>query len=217
MNNTKSAILLATLLVASISLTGCNILGWMAAPYGSDIEITEVTAQYTKLKDKSVAVLVAADDSILFMYPDARFRVSHMISQRLSENIDSITLMKPKDVKEFQRENPYWHTSAYPDLLDAVGTDAIIIIELNQYRTHEPGNNHQWRGSVAGTVTLIDAGAPDPSEAVFHQIVRNQFPEDSKVGALDSNDVAIQQGMNTLFSRDAAGLFYDHEVKRLKK
>ena len=217
MNNSKKFFGLITMVSVCALLGGCNIFGWMAAPWGSDVDIKEVPAQYTQLKDKSVAVLVAADIGILAQHKDAPYRVTSIVSQRLAMGIESLDLMKPNLVRHFQNKNQNWYTTKYENLLKAVGTDAIIIIELTEYRTHEPGNKYQWQGVIAGTVTLIDSQASDPSEAVFQQVVRNTFPENTKVGVLDADEVRIQQGMNSLFARDAAGLFFDHEVKTMKK
>ncbi|WP_145079086.1 hypothetical protein [Poriferisphaera corsica] len=210
--NNRTKLMGVMLMVAGLmTMGGCNIIGWMAAPYGSDESVIEVKAEYTKLEGKKIAVLVAASDEILYKYNEAILRTSRAITARMAENMPSIRVMDPTTVLAYQRNNPFWSTSGYENLIDALNVDAVVVVDLSEYRTHEPGNKYQWKGIVAGHVTVAEG-----NEAVFAQTVRAEFPEDSKVGVLDSSDEKIQLGMLSIFSRDAAGLFYDHEIVRKK-
>ncbi|QQE12843.1 hypothetical protein JD969_05095 [Planctomycetota bacterium] len=217
MNNWAKMLAIFSLLLVVGLNSGCNIIGWMAAPYGSDIEEIDKTAEYTGLEGKHIAVLVAATDDILFRHQDAMLRTSRAMSGRLADNIESLKVMAPSDVIDFQMNNPYWNMSGYANLIDSLGVDAIVVVDLSEYRTHEPGNMYQWKGIVAANVTVAAKNGDVPGQALFSQIIRAEYPEDSKVGVIDSDSNAIQLGMLSIFSRDAAGLFYDHTVVRKTK
>ena len=217
MNNNTARVLTAFVLLLTLSLlSGCNIIGWLAAPWGAESETIEYEAQYNKLHGKSIAVLVSANQEILGQHSTALIQTSRAVSERIADNMSDVKVMNPVEVIDWQKNNPYWYIAAYSDVLEGLGVDAVIVINLSEFRTHEPGNKYQWQGVMSGSVTVADATAPDPDDATFYQTVRAQFPEDSKVGVLDSKEEAILLGMRSLFSRDAAGFFYDYSITKKK-
>lgn len=196
---------------------GCLALALLALPACSHldkVERYEVEAQYTGLENKSIAVFVSADEFLLYRHPQVRLKVGRAIAARLQENLDSVRVMHPDEVDAYQDENPYWQTMMYSDLIDKVGTDAIVFVDLVNYQLHEPGNRWEKRGSVTANIGVIEKNAPDADDFTFYNTVSNVFPEEFEYGIINEDDAAIELGLITLFSRDAAGLFYDHVVER---
>ena len=204
------------LLAAVWASAGCNAMRWMSTPLWPDYDEYDVEAQYRGLEGKTVAVMVAAHEHILFRHPKASIDVCRAISQRLVENLGTVTVVDPKQVISYQDNNPYWDRIPYDKLIARMGVQRIVLIELDDYRTHEPGNAHIWHGRISANVGVIADDAEDPDGFVFYTSVAAQFPEESKVGVVDSDASRIRLGMHTIFSRDAAGLFYDHTVKKPK-
>jgi hypothetical protein len=201
-----------TLSLLCLALSGCNMIGYAGqALRGDNIKI-DVEAQYRGLENKSVAVIVAADEYTMFHYPGAQLGVARAVSARLADNMPSVAVTDPQEVVQFQKDNPFWVTARYSELVEQLGVDAVILIDLVEYRTREPGNAHVWTGLITGNVGLIEKDAESPDNFTFFSTVRAQFPEDQKVGVLNTDDATIQLGMHSIFSRDAAGLFYDHTV-----
>lgn len=196
---------------------GCAPLGFLASGFEKDTKKVQREAQYPGLVDGNVAVMVVADEYTLFHFPEAPLSVCRAVSARLADNIDSLTVMDPQLVMDYQADNPYWHAVPYNELIDNLHVDAIVLIDLIEYRTHEPGNAHVWQGVITGNVGVIEKHTADPDNFVFYTTVTANFPEDNPVGLLDSDDQTVQLGMLSLFSRDAGGLFYDHEVTVKKK
>jgi len=200
------------ILVAGTSvLPGCNILGWAANAVGGGKRSVKVEARYTKLDHHSIAVMVAASDITLFHYPDAPYRVSQAVSRHLADHLKKVTLMDPHQVIRFQRDNPYWTAMRYGRLIKKMHVDRLVLIDLIDYRTHEPGNTHVWKGVIDANVGVVSAAAADPDNFVFYQHVRIEFPPDTTVGVVDSNNQTMQLGMVTYFAERAAGLFYTHK------
>ena len=217
MNNNTARVLTLFLLLLSVSfISGCNVVGWLAAPWGKDTEKIEYKAQYNKLHGKNIAVLVSADQEILGQHSTALIQTSRAVSERIADNMPDVMVMNPTEVIKYQRENPYWYIAPYEEVLDGLGVDAVVIVNLSEFRTHEPGNKYQWQGVMAGSVTVADKSALDPNDATFYQTVRVEFPEGSKVGVLNSSEQAIMLGMRSLFSRDAAGFFFDYSITKKK-
>src|SRR5690606_24234076 len=107
----------------------------------------------------------------------------------------------------------YWSTLAFDDLIEKLGTQRVVLIDLIEYRTHEPGNAHVWQGLISANVGVIEAEATDPDRMAYSETIGSKFPENSDIGMLNSDDQTIELGMLSLFSRDAAGLFYDHQIE----
>jgi len=176
-------------------------------------KMVDVQAEYLGLDDQRVAVMVAADSHMLYQYPDAPLNVCKAVTSRLTKNIPGITTTIPDEIARFKTDNPYWTNLPYGQLTEKLGVDKIVLIDLIEYQTHEPGNAHLWQGLITGNVGVIAHDAADPDNFVFHNTVSAQFPEASTVGVIDSDDETIQLGMVFLFAKRAAGLFYDHQVE----
>jgi len=202
-----------------VALLGCLAFGLFALPACSHLDRVErydVKAQYRGLENKSIAVFVSADEFLLYRHPQVRLKVGRAVAARLQENLAGAQVMHPEAVATYQDQNPYWQTMMYSDLIEQVGTDAIVFIDMVNYQLHEPGNRWEKRGSVTANVGVIEANAPDADDFTFYNTVSNVFPEDIEYGIINEDDAAIELGLITLFSRDAAGLFYDHIVERNK-
>jgi hypothetical protein len=205
------AVAVLTLCLAWISLTGCEAAGWLTEGVIGREKKVNVEAQYRGLDNKSVAVVVAADDRTLYGYPMAPLRVSQAISAQLAVYVPGVRLADPRQIVEFQYNNPHWSTLPYEDLLKRFKVDRLILVDLTHYSTHEPGNKYVWQGQVVANVSVAEADRKDPNHLAFATAVSAKFPEDSVVGVLDSDDEAMQKGMLDLFSRNVVRLFHDHQ------
>lgn len=198
------------LLVPLLGAGGCNYMRWLSAPFWPDETKKKVPAQYTEMEGQSVAVIVAADEFLLHRYPTAPAEVGRAISERMVANLEEVQMMDPGKVAKYLDEHPYWDVTPYGNLLKALEVDRIVFVELIEYRTHEPGNAHVWQGMIAGHVGVLSAEADDIDDFVFYTTIRAEFPENSEFGVVNSSDEEIRLGMHSLFSRDAAGLFYEY-------
>jgi hypothetical protein len=199
------------LLLAISAMPGCSLVGFGAQVF--DGETTrQVDARYTNLTGQRVAVLVAASDNTLFQHPQARQVITKTISRRLAENVKNISLMNPEQVIDYQVANPYWHTLPYSDVLEKLEVDRIVLVDLVDYRTHEPGNDHVYRGLISANVGVLEADAVEPDNFAFRRQVRVQYPTDSKVGVVNADEQTIELATVKRFTDQAAGLFYNHET-----
>ncbi len=206
-------LLLYVMLWATMWLSGCNIVAWGAQAFRDDDKPVPVAAEYLDMPGNRIAVLVAADDMILYRFPSSTFRVTEAVSRRIATNLPDTSVTLPREIVEFQRDNPYWITTIPGRLIDQLGVDRLVVVDLSEYRTNEAGNANVWQGTVAGTVSVYEADAEDPNNRVFEKTVRVDFPDDSKIGVVSETQtqLTIEAAMLEIFSLRAAGLFYDHE------
>ncbi len=194
-----------TWLVTCIPLAGCAMPG--------EKKLVDVKAEYLGLANQKVAVMSAADAHLLHLYPQAPTLVSQAVSKRIARHVPGVTLIIPKELAAFLKANPYWANLPYSQLVDKLGVDKVVLIDLIEYQTHEPGNAYVWQGLITANIGVIDAHAADPDNLVYQNTVSVRFPEKSSVGIVDADHESIQLGMLYLFGKKAGGLFYDHQIE----
>lgn len=204
--------LTACLILLAAMVPGCGPLAWIAQGAAGGKRTYQVKAQYLGLANQKVAVMVAADEYTLFQAPGAPLKVSRAVSAKIATHVPGVEIVPPQEVIDFQLKHPYWSAVPYSELTEDLGVDRIVLIDLIEYRTHEPGNAHVWQGVITGEVGVVEARGEDPDNFAFSTVVRARFPQDSAIGLVNSDDQTIELGMLVTFARDAAGLFYDHEV-----
>jgi hypothetical protein len=199
------------LLVAVLALNaiGCAQIFGLFRPLDGERKV-EVEGRYKKLDNQHVAVMVAASDKILVNYPRARPALTRSISQALAKNVKGISLMNPDEVIRYQQENQYWHTLPYGQLIDRMDVDVLVLVDLVEYQTHEPGNRHEFRGVINANVNVIDADAQDSDKLVFNTQVGVQYPRNSQIPLINRDQETVESKTVKRFTRRAAGLFYDH-------
>lgn len=204
------------LLIALMMAPGCAIGGWLADGVGGGGQRVKVEADYLDLEGHSVAVLVSADQQTLFYSPQARGRVVREVSTGIAEHVPETTLTDPRQITEFQRANDYWTTMRASRLLEQLEVERLVLIDLVEYRTHEPGNRHVWRGQVTGNVAVHAADADDPDNPDYYRTVSVSYPQDNGIGVVneDTDRETIELAMVKVFGRNVVRLFHHHEVRR---
>jgi len=210
MSQANRGLSLGCLTVLLLLCTGCQ------AMQREKKKMIDVSAEYMGLDGQKVAVMVAADELLLYGYPQAPIQLCRAVTGKIAVNVPDVNVTIPAEIIRFQKENPYWQNIRYSELVKKMGVDKIVLIDLVEYRTHEPGNAHLWQGIITANVGVLDALAEDPDNFVFYNTVEVRFPEKSSVGLVNSDDESIQLGMLILFARDAGGLFYDHQAEAPK-
>jgi hypothetical protein len=192
-------------------LSGCQLFGYIAKPFEGEPAKTEYSARYTDLADRRVTVLVAASDAVRYRFPRAVPLVTEAVTQNLSANVEGLALTDPAATLEYEKQNPYWATFPPSRLLGQFQTDRLIILDLSEYRVHEPGNVNLWQGRIEASVSVYAIEAEDSDNSVFNARVSGGFPENTTTGLPKGDADTIQLGMIANFARQAARLFHDYK------
>ena len=212
----SSALPLISLILACglACLVGCQPTAWLAGAVIGEERTVDVKAEYRGLDQKKIAVLVAAPNQVLFEYPRAPLNVCRAASGRIAADIPGAKLSDPQQIIAFQRKNPQWLGVPTGQLIERLNVERLVMIDLAEYSTHEPGNAHLFRGIVVGQVTVTEARRENSNNAAYSQVVSAHFPEDRPLGLLEEDADTIELGMIELFARRVSGLFHDHKVVR---
>lgn len=214
-NNTRRCRLpAAALLCIVVACGGCEIFGFAAhvVTGGESSRTVTIPAEYTGLEQKSVAVLVWADEYTQFEYPQAAGETCRELSLQLAVNIPGIKIIDPDQVRQFQADNPFWNTLPYSQLLDRLHVDRLVCVDLVRFSLHEPGNNHVWQGSVLANVGVAEAEGDGNNNLAYTSTLQAQFPEGQSIGLTDSDPQTVQLGLLRAFGRQVLDRFRDHNV-----
>ena len=201
-------------IVVSI-MAGCEAVGFFAQGVaGGDPPPIRVTAEYDGLSNQTVAVLVNADLGTLYEHPNCQLEVGLALSRELAANVAGIKIINPNQIVEFQRRNLYWHTLTYPELAKRLNVTRLVLVEIVDYRTHEPGNVNIWQGVIAGQIGVVEADGDKPKDQIYGASVTVRYPEDRPVGILDANEATILKAVLDRFAKKAGEKFHEHEEPR---
>jgi len=204
----------AALLAAGAAFTaaaGCAGPGYLAYALQGDTRKVDVEAEYRGLDNKTVAVIVAGDPYVESQYPTAVKSTTQAVTGDIVQAVPGVRVTDPRKVAKYVEDHPYWITLPPGEVREALGVERLVVVELSEYRTNEPGNAYLWQGAIAATVNVLEEGNGD--DFSYRQYVEARFPEDSTIGVTNADPQSIQLGMLTLFAEKVAGLFHDHTIE----
>ena len=146
----KKYIVLSLLLSMCLLIAGCEAVGMVAYAIGGE-QKENVQAQYRGLENSRFAVLVAADENTLYQSPEAPHAICTALTRELATRVPGAIAVPPKQMIEYQNQNPYWTTSPYDKILAKLDVDELVIVDIVQYQIHDKGNASVWRGTAVAT------------------------------------------------------------------
>lgn len=200
----------ALLACMAVLFAGCN------GPGSMNQQVIDVKAQYLDLANRSVAIVVSMSDFTEFKYPQAKQMVTEEIARRIQASVPGVTLTSPGEIIAWQKENAYWTTRPPSMLIKQLKVERLVLVEIGEYRTHEPGDKHVLRGVISASVNIVEAEADDPDNFVASFTKHVMYPEagESKIGRIGDDEALIETRTQIRFCETTAGLFYDHQIVR---
>lgn len=211
----RSVLACGLLGLAAVVAGGCEAAGFVAYTVaGGEGAKIKVEAEYKGLQEQRVAVLVSADAGLLYRHPNAQLEIGTAVSESIAANVAGVTVIDPADIVAFQQRNIYWSTATYSQLADRLGVSRLVMIEMREYRLHDPGNTVMYRGVASSRIEVAEADAPDPDTPVYATEVSIAYPPNRPEGVPEANPATIRKGLIDAFSRAVVGKFYDHKEPR---
>lgn len=196
-------------------LSGCQI----AALVGGIAEnahrsgSTEYPADYVGLEGKSYAVIVSADRLIEADHPGITTRLTQIIDRDLHANAGASAHIPPARLLSFLYANPQWQALPRGELGELLGVDRLIVIELVEYRLHEPGNRYTWEGVASGIVEVYEVDSAVPDDPMYEHTMVISFPDRSGVLEEELPKNVVTSELSRRFGQRVAWLFFAHEEK----
>jgi hypothetical protein len=202
-------------LVAGVVGTGAGcsigyIIGGMAQSAQREGSTT-FDAEYTGLEGFSFAVIVTADRGVQSEFPALLPTMTQRLDLNLAENAGASGHVPGDDVTGFLANNPQWIAWPRARLAEELGVDRLVFVEVNEFRTNEPGNEYVWDGLAWGTVSVIESGMATTDLEAFRKDLRVKFPDDAGFSPLDISKQAVASELLRRLTERSAWLFYTHD------
>lgn len=199
--------------LCTLGLPGCiigTVIGGAVENYKRD-STHAVEGEYAGLTGKTFAVIVTGDRSIEADHPGLLATLTDRITERLRANAGASGCILARPLLEYLYDNPRWASRPPGDLLKDLGVDRLIMVELQEYRLNDPGNQYLWDGAAAASVSVLEAESALPDEYAYNNLVQVKFPNKQGIGPNEvSKDVVKSALVGRLVDR-ATWLFYTHQ------
>ncbi|MBK7406052.1 MAG: hypothetical protein IPJ41_15935 [Phycisphaerales bacterium] len=206
----RRALMLAGLVLLGVGPAGCSFLGMMAASaerQGS----SKHAAEYTGLAGHTFAVVALVDRAVQVEFPGLLPSLVQRIDQRIAENAGSTGHVPGDRVTEYLANNPQWVAWPRGRLAEELNVDRIVFVEVNEFRTNEPGNEYLWDGVGWATVSVIERGSSTTDVDAFRKEIRVKFPDRRGIGPAEVDRVGVSSTLLARMVDRTSWLFYDHE------
>ncbi|HTV47553.1 MAG TPA: hypothetical protein VMG59_03825 [Phycisphaerae bacterium] len=205
--NSQALTRAGSLLLLAVMILNCAGCAFFATAY-QNARGTSVSAQYTGLDNHSVAILVYADDSITFMYPQAREEISGFIADQFQKNMPSVRLLDYQQVIAYQDQTPGWESLPIKSVGDHFSVDRVLYLELVNYTTHAAGATDLLQGHIEANVYIYDTKLPGDG-LVYQTHVDVYSPANGPAPPFDSDENSVRMAALGEFSRDVVRNFYN--------
>ena len=173
-------------------------------------KLIEVLPRYDGLEHQSVAVLVDAPLDLLYTKPDLVDQIAGGLMSRLQEHVPDITLMHPVHVRTWQFTTPQWNAMAFGEMVEALGVDRVVLVDLQEFRLHPRGNRWLWEGRCRAAVGVIERDGYDIDSFTDAWEVAARFPDIEGLDRDSATEWEIQTGLLSEFIKRTSYLFYTH-------
>ncbi len=210
---TRSRLLLPLLLSTSLlGGSGCAIFN-LAGAVGNEIERNkkiEVLAEYEGLENRTVAVIVHADPSILFSFPTATTTIAGNVAFRIQREVKGVSVLAPATVIQWQYQTPAWTTLPYGQIAEELGVERVVFIDMYEFRLNPPGNQYLWEGAAAANVGIIEREGIESDAFAATFDVKATFPTGDALPRESSSAQNMLTAVMTRFVQRTSWLFYTH-------
>lgn len=199
-------------MLALLAAGGCQVMGIVGAVSGQleRAKKIEVLAEYDGLRNRSVAVVVQSDLSLLYEHPTVAPNVAANLSGRIAAEVEGAKVLDPRVVLQWQWQTPNWTALPYGEVAEELGVERVVVVDIHEYRLHPPGNSWLWDGVAGATIGVIERGGFEHDEFAETFSVVEKFPDMEGVAKDSANARQIETGLLSKFIQRIAWLFYDH-------
>lgn len=175
-------------------------------------ETKDVKAEYGKIGNQSLAVVVWADRHTLDVDPKARRRVCDAIIYELKRNLPDAELVPAKKIADLQENSGLaWHTMSHHDVAKELECDLVLRVDLLEYTTRAADTRELRKGRVSGSVNLYDGTDAARPDALYSTDVTATFPPSGEASITTMDEYDLLRAAIEQFGQAVAKKFFDHQ------
>lgn len=205
-------VLAVGLFLSALYMAGCQIgklVGGMMQN-NENQTLLDMPPKYAGLENKTFAVLVDADMSTLYEFPNLVAEITGGVSEGIRRNVPGAKVLPPEIIINWQYRTPQWSALPYGELAEQLNVDRVVHIDVLEYRLNPPGNRWLWEGVCLGRVGIIERGGLDPDTFVENFDINVKFPTVSGVDRQSAREDQVEHGLLAQFIVHTTWLFYQH-------
>ena len=211
---TRSLAIFSLLLVATLA-GGCNIVGFFGAIEAERRRTGKVwvDAEYTGLEGQSVAVIVDAPRGIDMVDSRVVDAILVEVVARLYESGGIEDIVPPAEVQSVLYDQPGLLDKTYDEVAAELGVTRLVVIQLDEFRLTEPGNQYVWDGRASGNLLVVEADSyiEDDVRLEHYVDVKYPFRPNTTVDELPADAVYLE--LLRRFSNRVSWYFYRHQER----
>lgn len=203
----------AAALACAIVAQGCwvpALVGVMAESY-RETSTKKVPAEYLDLQGHSFGVIVSADRVLLSEHASIVPYFIANISERLRQHAGASGYVPPNTMIQYLTNNPRWSAMPYGELCEELGVDRLIVVEITEYRLHEPGNRYLWEGLAQAQVGIVESDGYSPDDFAFRKTLTVDFPDKKGYTPNDMSEQLVDSALRLRLVDRVSWLFYEHD------
>ncbi len=202
---TLSRLLMTALLAAApLGLSGC----WLFAA-SQESQGTKVPAQYLGLADKSLAIVVYADQASTDEFPSSRTEISNFLAAAFRTKLPSARLLDQREVSAWQDDTLNWNALPEKDIGKHFSTDRVLYIELIAYTTRANASFGDLQGHIKAVCKVFEVDQPGNGPA-WSDVVEVRWPKDRPLDPTTGSEIAVRKRALELFSTELVNRFVEH-------
>ncbi len=209
------SIAVVSLLLACVTASGCNIVGFFGAIEAERRRSGTITVErvYDGLEAERVAVIVDVSREIDMVSPQIAPAILGEIIARLQANAGVESIVPARDIQRVLYDEPGLLDRTFDEIAARFDVERLVIIQLDEFRLAEPGNEYVWSGQAAGNLLVIEADSYLEDDVRLEQYVNVTFPDqpNTTIDDLSAEDVASQ--LLWRFANRSSWFFYDHKER----
>lgn len=196
--------LLASMVLVPFALSGC----WLFAAAGQ-VAGTKVTAEYSGLKNASVAIVVYADQATTDEFTENRKELSTFVATTLRSKIPTVRVLNPQEVINWQDDTVNWFGLPEKDIAKHFSVDRVLYIELLNYTSRMGGGYGDLQGDIRANCKIFERESVGNSP-VWTGTIESRWPKNGPLEATASDERAVRSRTLQLFADDLVSHLYDH-------
>lgn len=202
-------------LVATVAISGCNAVGFLGAIEQERRRTGTITveAEYRGLEGQSVAVVIDAQRDIYMTSPQIVGAILTEVIARLEASAGAQRIVSPQQVQTVLYDEPDLLDRTFDEVADRFDVTRLVVIQLDEFRLSEYGNEYVWNGHAAGNVMVVEADSYLEDDVRLERYVSVTFPDkpNTTVDEIPADGVALE--LLRRFANRTSWFFYDHKER----
>jgi hypothetical protein len=184
--------------------TGCSTL--MTVAYL--VQPADMPAEFVGLKGKKVAVVCRPIIELEFIDAGSARELATLVGMQVDKNVRRSSVVGQHEVARWIDENAW---TDYQSVGDALTTDYVVGIDLEEFRLHE--GSTLYRGRASANVRVFDIAE---KKIVFQKRIDDfAFPSNNAIPTTDFSETEFRGLVLQMLSQRISRLFHAYESREV--